>query len=192
MKLLQSLGDADASPLTCDKMSECALQTLKPTNVEMRQVLFSVTPCADQNLTGLIRDCRPTPRYFGTFATMWWPSMHRTLALMSLLLPVWPHPWLGLVALCQQSTTWRLGAQWVALHETHLSVCLLCHNVVLYSKTVTAIQIYICILSLSIHPCIFSRPRPGQMSWCRPSSATLPTCKTSPGPPGMWPTTIMT
>ena len=33
MKLLQSLGDADASPLTCDNTSECALQTLKSRNV---------------------------------------------------------------------------------------------------------------------------------------------------------------
>ena len=33
MKLLQSLGDADASPLTCDNTSEHALQTLKPRNV---------------------------------------------------------------------------------------------------------------------------------------------------------------
>ena len=33
MKLLQSLGDADASPLTCDNVSERALQTLKPRNV---------------------------------------------------------------------------------------------------------------------------------------------------------------
>ena len=33
MKLLQSLGDADASLLTCDNMSEHALQTLKPRNV---------------------------------------------------------------------------------------------------------------------------------------------------------------
>ena len=33
MKLLQSLGDADASPLTCDNASERALQTLKPINV---------------------------------------------------------------------------------------------------------------------------------------------------------------
>ena len=33
MKLLQSLGDADASPLTCDNASECTLQTLKPRNV---------------------------------------------------------------------------------------------------------------------------------------------------------------
>ena len=33
MKLLQSLKDADASPLTCDNTSERALQTLKPRNV---------------------------------------------------------------------------------------------------------------------------------------------------------------
>ena len=33
MKLLQSLIDADASPLTCDNTSEHALQTLKPRNV---------------------------------------------------------------------------------------------------------------------------------------------------------------
>ena len=33
MKLLQSLGDADASPLTCDNICERALQTLKPRNV---------------------------------------------------------------------------------------------------------------------------------------------------------------
>ena len=33
MKLLQSLEDADASPLTCDNMSERALQTLKTRNV---------------------------------------------------------------------------------------------------------------------------------------------------------------
>ena len=33
MKLLQSLGVADASPLTCDNASERALQTLKPRNV---------------------------------------------------------------------------------------------------------------------------------------------------------------
>ena len=33
MKLLQSLGDADASPLTCNNTSERALQTLKPKNV---------------------------------------------------------------------------------------------------------------------------------------------------------------
>ena len=33
MKLLQSLGDANASPLTCDNTSERALQTLKPRNV---------------------------------------------------------------------------------------------------------------------------------------------------------------
>ena len=33
MKLLQSLGDADASQLTCDNASERALQTLKPKNV---------------------------------------------------------------------------------------------------------------------------------------------------------------
>ena len=32
MKLLQSLGDAEASPLTCDNISERALQTLKPRN----------------------------------------------------------------------------------------------------------------------------------------------------------------
>ena len=36
MKLLQSLGDADSSPLTCDNMSERALQTLKPRNVLYR------------------------------------------------------------------------------------------------------------------------------------------------------------
>ena len=33
MKPLQSLGDADVSPLTRDKMSERALQTLTPRNV---------------------------------------------------------------------------------------------------------------------------------------------------------------
>ena len=33
MKLLQSLGDADAFPLTYDNTSERALQTLKPRNV---------------------------------------------------------------------------------------------------------------------------------------------------------------
>ena len=33
MKLLQSLGDADASPLTCDNTYEHALQTLNPRNV---------------------------------------------------------------------------------------------------------------------------------------------------------------
>ena len=33
MKLLQSLGDADASTLTCDSTSERALQTLKFRNV---------------------------------------------------------------------------------------------------------------------------------------------------------------
>ena len=33
MKLLQSFGDADASPLTYDNTSEHALQTLKPRNV---------------------------------------------------------------------------------------------------------------------------------------------------------------
>ena len=33
MKLLQSLADADASPLTGDNASERALQTLKPRNV---------------------------------------------------------------------------------------------------------------------------------------------------------------
>ena len=33
MKLLQSLGDADVSPLTCDNASECALQMLKSRNV---------------------------------------------------------------------------------------------------------------------------------------------------------------
>ena len=33
MKLLQSLRDADASPLTCDNTSERALQTLKSRNV---------------------------------------------------------------------------------------------------------------------------------------------------------------
>ena len=33
MKLLQSLGDADASPLTSDNTSERALQTLNPRNV---------------------------------------------------------------------------------------------------------------------------------------------------------------
>ena len=33
MKFLQSLGDADAFPLTCDNASERALQTLKPRNV---------------------------------------------------------------------------------------------------------------------------------------------------------------
>ena len=33
MMLLQSLGDAAASPLTCDNTSERALQTLKPRNV---------------------------------------------------------------------------------------------------------------------------------------------------------------
>ena len=33
MKLLQSLGDADACPLTCDNTSERALQTLKLRNV---------------------------------------------------------------------------------------------------------------------------------------------------------------
>ena len=32
-KLLQSLGDADASPLTCDNACERALQSLKPGNV---------------------------------------------------------------------------------------------------------------------------------------------------------------
>ena len=36
MKLLQSLGDADASPLTCDNTSEHALQTLKPKNFRNR------------------------------------------------------------------------------------------------------------------------------------------------------------
>ena len=33
MKHLQSLGDADASPLTCDNTSKHALQMLKPKNV---------------------------------------------------------------------------------------------------------------------------------------------------------------
>ena len=33
MKLLQSLGDADASPFTCDNTSERALHTLKPRNI---------------------------------------------------------------------------------------------------------------------------------------------------------------
>ena len=33
MKLLQSLGDADASPLACDNASERALKMLKPRNV---------------------------------------------------------------------------------------------------------------------------------------------------------------
>ena len=33
MKLLQSLGDADASPLTCDNTSERSWQTLKPKNI---------------------------------------------------------------------------------------------------------------------------------------------------------------
>ena len=33
MKLLQSLGDTDASPLTCDNTSEHALQTLRPRNI---------------------------------------------------------------------------------------------------------------------------------------------------------------
>ena len=33
MKLLQSLGVADASPLTCDNTSERALQSLKPKNI---------------------------------------------------------------------------------------------------------------------------------------------------------------
>ena len=33
MKLLQSLGDADASPLTCDNTSKRALQTLNPRNI---------------------------------------------------------------------------------------------------------------------------------------------------------------
>ena len=33
MKLLQILGDADSSPLTCDNTNERALQTLKPRNV---------------------------------------------------------------------------------------------------------------------------------------------------------------
>ena len=33
MKLMQNLGDADASSLTCDNASERALQTLKPKNV---------------------------------------------------------------------------------------------------------------------------------------------------------------
>ena len=36
MKLLQSPGDTDASPLTCDNTSERALQTLKPRNVVNR------------------------------------------------------------------------------------------------------------------------------------------------------------
>ena len=36
MKLLQSLGDADASPLTRDNTSKRALQTLKPRNVHNR------------------------------------------------------------------------------------------------------------------------------------------------------------
>ena len=33
MKILQSLGDDDASPLTCDNTSERDLQMLKPRNV---------------------------------------------------------------------------------------------------------------------------------------------------------------
>ena len=33
MKLLQSLGDADTSPLTCDNASERGLQTLNERNV---------------------------------------------------------------------------------------------------------------------------------------------------------------
>ena len=33
INLLQSLGDADASPLTCDNTNERALQTLKPRNI---------------------------------------------------------------------------------------------------------------------------------------------------------------
>ena len=33
MKILQSLGNADASPLTCENTSERALQTLKPRKV---------------------------------------------------------------------------------------------------------------------------------------------------------------
>ena len=33
MKFLQSLGDSDASPLTCDNASERTLQTLKPRDV---------------------------------------------------------------------------------------------------------------------------------------------------------------
>ena len=33
LKLLQSLGDVDASPLTCDNTSEHALQTVKSRNV---------------------------------------------------------------------------------------------------------------------------------------------------------------
>ena len=32
LKLLQSVGDGDAFPLTCDNASERALQTLKPNN----------------------------------------------------------------------------------------------------------------------------------------------------------------
>ena len=49
VKLLQSLGDADASPLTCDNASERGLQTLKPRNVlieiphEGRIVVFQAT-----------------------------------------------------------------------------------------------------------------------------------------------------
>ena len=39
MKILQSLGDADASPLTCDNASERALQTWKPRNVLNRDPL---------------------------------------------------------------------------------------------------------------------------------------------------------
>ena len=39
MKLMQSLGDTDASPLTCDNTSERALQTLEPRNVLNRDPL---------------------------------------------------------------------------------------------------------------------------------------------------------
>ena len=38
MKLLQTHGDADASPLTCDNTSERAWQTLKPRNVLNRDL----------------------------------------------------------------------------------------------------------------------------------------------------------
>ena len=50
MKLLQSLGDADAFPLTYDNTSERALQTLTPRNVVNRdphegRVGFVIGPC---------------------------------------------------------------------------------------------------------------------------------------------------
>ena len=56
MKLLQSLGDADASLLSCDNTRKRALQTLKPTNVLNRdpEGRVGVIEAAADQRTGIV------------------------------------------------------------------------------------------------------------------------------------------